>query len=39
MCYVLVVVRTRNPDVLKECDIVVDVGGSYDINTYGFDWS
>lgn len=31
------VVRTRNLDILKECDIVVDVGGTYDFDAFEFD--
>merc|ERR1712072_164281 len=31
------VVRTRDPDALKECDIVVDVGGVYDPASLRFD--
>ena len=27
-----VTVRTRNQELLKECDIVVDVGGLYDVD-------
>ncbi|KAK4472461.1 hypothetical protein MN116_003711 [Schistosoma mekongi] len=31
------VVRSRDPDVLSVCDIVVDVGSVYDPETYRFD--
>ncbi|KAH8853618.1 UPF0160 protein MYG1 isoform 2 [Schistosoma japonicum] len=31
------VVRSRDPDVLSVCDVVVDVGGVYDPQTYRFD--
>ncbi|XP_066285897.1 MYG1 exonuclease-like [Branchiostoma lanceolatum] len=31
------VVRTRKPDVLADCDIVVDVGGQYDPATHRYD--
>jgi uncharacterized UPF0160 family protein len=32
-----VIVRTRDPQALNECDIVVDVGGVYDPSTLRFD--
>ena len=31
------VIRTRDPEVLKTLDIVIDVGGVYDATTYRFD--
>lgn len=31
------IVRTRNPDVLKDLDVVIDVGGVYDPSTNRFD--
>ena len=31
------IVRSRNDDTLKSCDIVVDVGGVYDPNTHRYD--
>ncbi|CAH1268595.1 C12orf10 [Branchiostoma lanceolatum] len=31
------VVRTRKPDLLADCDIVVDVGGQYDPATHRYD--
>ena len=31
------VVRTRDPALLKECDIVVDVGGEYDPSAHKYD--
>ena len=31
------IVRTRDPALLKECDIVVDVGGEYDPATHRYD--
>ena len=30
----IVIVRTRNQDLLNQCDIVVDVGGEYDETKY-----
>ncbi|XP_068750590.1 MYG1 exonuclease-like isoform X1 [Montipora capricornis] len=36
------VVRTRNPEELSKCDVVVDVGGIYDADTHRYDhhqWS
>ena len=30
----VVIVRTRNMDIINKCDIVVDVGGIYDVETY-----
>lgn len=32
-----VIVRTRNMDILNKCDIVVDVGGEYDLEKKRFD--
>lgn len=32
-----VVVRTRDPEVLKSCDIVADVGGEYDASSDRYD--
>lgn len=32
-----VIVRSRNPDILKDCDIVVDVGGEYDCTKHRYD--
>ncbi|XP_019646839.1 PREDICTED: UPF0160 protein MYG1, mitochondrial-like [Branchiostoma belcheri] len=32
-----VIVRSRNPDVLAGCDVVVDVGGKYDPATHRYD--
>ena len=31
------IVRSRNDNTLKSCDIVVDVGGVYDPNTHRYD--
>lgn len=31
------IVRTRDYDVIKGCDIVVDVGTEYDVNRMRFD--
>ena len=31
------IVRSRNEEVLKSCDIVVDVGGVYDPSTHRYD--
>ena len=31
------IVRSRDPQVLRECDIVVDVGGEYDPSTHRYD--
>ena len=31
------VIRTRDPELLKTCDIVVDVGGVFDPNTHRYD--
>lgn len=31
------IVRSRNPDVLSTCDILVDVGGVYDPDTHRYD--
>ena len=31
------VVRTRNPEELSKCDVVVDVGGIYDADTHRYD--
>lgn len=31
------IVRSRNDDTLKSCDIVVDVGGVYDPNIHRYD--
>ncbi len=31
------VVRTRDPKLLQECDIVVDVGGEYDPSNHRYD--
>ena len=33
----LEIIRTRKPDVLAQCDIVVDVGAVYDVATNRFD--
>ena len=35
VCLKVVIVRTRNQDILNQCDIVVDVGGEYDETKYG----
>ncbi|XP_047371460.1 MYG1 exonuclease isoform X1 [Vespa velutina] len=32
-----IIVRSRDPDVLNSCDIVVDVGGKYDPSTHRYD--
>ena len=31
------IIRTRDPEVLKTCDIVVDVGGVFDPSTHRYD--
>ena len=31
------IIRSRNPDVLKDCDILVDVGATFDVNKNRFD--
>lgn len=31
------IVRSRDPDVLAQCDIVIDVGGTYDASSLRFD--
>ena len=31
------IVRSRDPETLKPCDIVVDVGGVYDPSTHRYD--
>lgn len=31
------VVRTRDPELLAECDVVVDVGGEYDPERHRYD--
>lgn len=31
------VVRTRDPERLAECDVVVDVGGEYDPERHRYD--
>lgn len=31
------IVRTRNPEELSKCDIVVDVGGIYDSDNHRYD--
>jgi uncharacterized UPF0160 family protein len=31
------VIRTRDANILKECDIVIDVGNVYDVNTMRYD--
>ena len=31
------IVRTRDPEILKTCNIVVDVGGVFDANTHRYD--
>lgn len=31
------IIRTRNPDELAKCDIVVDVGGVYDADKHRYD--
>lgn len=31
------IVRTRDPALLRECDIVVDVGGEYNPSTHRYD--
>ena len=35
ICYY--VCRTRDPKVLEQCDVVVDVGGVYDPDTHRYD--
>jgi uncharacterized UPF0160 family protein len=30
-------IRTRDPQELEKCDVVVDVGGVYDHNTHRYD--
>ena len=32
-----IIVRTRDPEILKTCDIVADVGGIFDPNTHRYD--
>jgi uncharacterized UPF0160 family protein len=32
-----IIVRSRNPDILKQCDVVVDVGAVYDPETNRYD--
>ena len=32
-----IIIRTRNNEILKQCDIVVDVGNIFDPKTYRFD--
>ena len=31
------ITRTRDPELLKDCDLVVDVGGVYDPSTHRYD--
>ncbi|XP_060679085.1 UPF0160 protein MYG1, mitochondrial, partial [Hemiscyllium ocellatum] len=31
------IIRTRDPQVLEECDVVVDVGGVYDPDRHRYD--
>ena len=31
------IIRTRDPELLKQCDVVVDVGGLYDPSTHRYD--
>jgi len=31
------ITRSRDPELLKDCDVVVDVGGVYDPSTHRYD--